>query len=112
VPPYNFEAAGEPARNRATATSGLRLGRYTITVGRGFYDGYLMLTSSSSYELFLPGGRSAGAGRYSFDTSGPRIRWQSGPLTNPQWDGTQNVEADGTMLKIRIGARAVATNSR
>jgi hypothetical protein len=108
---YSIKAAGAVARDKANAASGPRLGRYNITVGTGFFDGYLVLNSASRYELFLPGGKSAGAGQYGFDGSGPRVRWLSGPMKNPQWDGTQAVEAAGKMLKIRIGKRAVATNS-
>ena len=108
--PYLITAADAPAQDRATAVTGVRPGRYNITVGTGFYDGYLMI-DGGSYEMFLPGGRSAGSGSYSFDASGPRVHWLSGPLTNPIYDGTQMVEASGSMLKIRIGARAVATNS-
>jgi hypothetical protein len=110
VPPYQIQSAAAPARDRATAAAGVREGRYDITVGRGFYNGYLMI-HGGGYELFLPGGRSVGSGRYAFDAAGPRVRWLSGPLTNPLYDGTQMVEASGSLLKIRIGARAVATNS-
>jgi hypothetical protein len=110
VPPYQIESAGAPARDQATAAAGVRDGRYDITVGRGLYNGFLMI-HGGGYELFLPGGRSAGSGRYAFDAAGPRVRWLSGPLTNPLYDGTQMVEASGSLLKIRIGARAVATNS-
>jgi hypothetical protein len=108
---YSIKQASAPARDKVSAASGPRLGRYNITVGAGFYNGYLLLNPANTYELFLPGGKSAGAGRYSFDASGPRIRWQSGPMVNSQWDGTQRLEAAGPMLKIRIGARSVATNS-
>jgi hypothetical protein len=108
---YSIKEAGAPAQDTANAASEPRLGRYDITVGTGFYNGYLMLNSANTYELFLSGDSSAGAGQYDFDASGPRIVWQTGPMTDPQWDGTQTVEAAGTMLKIRIGTRAVATNS-
>jgi hypothetical protein len=107
---YSIKAAGSAAADRAVAGRGPRSGRYNITVGTGFYDGYLLI-AGSGYELFLPGDRSAGSGQYSFDPLGPRIRWLSGPMTNPQWDGTQLMEASGSMLKIRVGQRAVATNS-
>ena len=111
IPPYNLKAADADARNNATVAHGPRLGRYDITVGTGFYDGYFVLQSAAAYELFLPGGKSAGTGQYAFDASQARLRWLSGPLANHAWDGTQKLEASGTMLKVRIGARAVATNT-
>jgi hypothetical protein len=107
---YSIKATGSAAADRTAAGQGPRSGRYNITVGTGFYNGYLII-SGRGYELFLPGGKSAGSGQYSFDPSGPRVRWLSGPMTNPQWDGTQVVEASGKMLKLRIGKRAVATNA-
>jgi hypothetical protein len=107
---FNIKSADQRAKDAANAAGGPRLGRYDITVGSGFYDGYLVLRSASAYELFLPGDKSAGSGTYAFDPATTRIRWISGPLTDAGWDGTQQVEADRAMMKIRIGARAVATN--
>src|SRR5271166_4496356 len=108
---FNIKSADQRGAAAAPAGTGLRLGRYDITVGTGFYNGYLVLRTASAYELFLPGNVSAGGGTYDFDPSAMRIRWLSGPLTDSRWDGTQHVEAAGTMMKIRIGARAVATNN-
>jgi hypothetical protein len=108
---YSLKAAASVARDARTAASGPRIGRYNITVGAGFYDGYLMLTSPTGYELFLPGGKSAGTGQFAYNSSEGRIGWVSGPMTNLQWDGTQKIEAAGNLLKVRIGKRAVATNS-
>jgi hypothetical protein len=105
---FNIKAA---AASAATAATAPRTGRYDITVGTGAYDGYLVLRSANSYELFLPSGQSGGSGTYSFDPASRHIRWMSGPLTDARWDGTQAVEADHSMTKIRIGARAVATNT-
>jgi hypothetical protein len=107
---FNIKAADKAAKDAATAAMGPRLGRYVITVGAGIYDGYLVLRSASAYELFLPGDKSAGSGAYAFDPATTSVRWLSGPLTDSAWDGTQRVEGDGAMVKIRIGARAVATN--
>ncbi len=70
-----------------------------------------MITSASTYELFLPGGASAGKGTYTFNQASTSITWKSGPLTDPGYDGTQKLEGDGKMLKIRIGKRSVATNT-
>ncbi len=108
---YSIKAAASVARDARTVASGPRIGRYNITVGAGFYDGYLMLTSPTGYELFLPEGKSAGTGQFAYNSSEGRIGWVSGPMTNPQWDGTQKIEASGNLLKVRIGKRAVATNS-
>ena len=108
---FNVRPADKDVKASATAGRGPRLGRYTIAVGTGAYDGYLVLRSASEYELFLPGGASGGRGTYAFDAAGPRLRWISGPVTDPRWDGTQRLEGDGAMLKIRIGKRAVATNT-
>ena len=109
---YSIKDAGAKALNMATAAAGPSMGRYNITVGNGFYDGYFVLNSPTTYELFLSGGGSAGAGEYAFDPSGPRIRWLSGPMTDAAWDGTQTLEAAGNMMKIRIGTRSVATNTK
>ena len=108
--------AGGPKASASMATTppkGPRMGRYNITAGAGFSNGYLVLSSPSEYELFLPGGTSAGKGKYAFDSAGSRMRWISGPLTNPVWNGTQKLEleADEETQKIRIGERAVATNT-
>ena len=108
---FNLKAIG-PGADPSTAANGLRLGRYNITVGSSSaFDGYFVLTSAQDYELFLPGGTGGGRGQYTFDPAGSRIRWISGPLTDPRWDGTQQVESTGAMVKIRIGARTVATNA-
>jgi hypothetical protein len=111
VPVYQIKAADVYVKNAASAAAGPRIGRYNIAVGTGAYDGYLTINSANSYELFLPGGTSAGKGSYTFNKAATSIHWNSGPLTNAQWDGTQKVEGDGKMLKIRIGKRAVATNT-
>ena len=108
---FNIRPADKDAKDAATASMGPRLGRYNITVGTGFSDGYLILQSASAYELFLPGDKSGGRGAYAFDRANTSVHWMSGPLTDPAWDGTQKVEGDGGMMKIRIGARAVATNT-
>jgi len=108
---FNIRPADKDAKDAATASMGPRLGRYNIAVGSVSYDGYLILQSASAYELFLPGDKSAGVGAYAFDGSNATVHWISGPLADPAWDGTQKVEGDGAMVKIRIGARAVATNT-
>ena len=114
----NANAATAPSsaprlpRGTDTAAAGVRLGRYNIAVGSSTaFDGYVVLTSARDYELFLHGGKSGGRGEYTFDPAGSRIRWISGPLTDPRWDGTQQVESAGATVKIRIGARTVATNT-
>lgn len=108
---YTFNIKRANAGTQAAASTGPRLGRYDITVGKGLSDGTLVLSSDSTYELLLPGGKSWGTGRYAFDAANMRVRWLSGPLTDPTWDGTQKLEAHGAMVQIRIGARAVATNT-
>ena len=108
---FNLKTTGSDPKATTAAAAGLVFGRYNITVGSAnAFDGYLMLTSASDYELFLPSGKSAGRGQYSFDRAASRIRWISGPLTDSRWDGTQHVESAGAVVKIRIGARTVATN--
>ena len=111
VETYNIKPANIYAQNAALAAAGPRLGRYNIAVGTGAYNGYLMITSASTYELFLPGGASAGKGTYTFNQASTSITWKSGPLMDPGYDGTQKLEGDGKMLKIRIGKRSVATNT-
>jgi len=102
--------AAPPAANpKPVAANGLQLGRYNITVGSGASDGYLVLRSATSYELFLPGGKSGGAGSFSYDAAHSQLHWISGPLTNATWDGTQKLEHDANFAKIRIGKRTVAT---
>ena len=111
VETYNIKPADIYAKNAALAAAGPRIGRYNIAVGTGAYDGYLMIYSASSYELFLPSGTSAGKGTYSFNQASTSISWTSGPLTDARWDGTQKLDGNGKMLNIRIGKRSVATNT-
>lgn len=111
VATYEIKPGDINAKNAALAAAGPRIGRYDIAVGTGAYDGYLMITSASSYELFLPGGASAGKGTYTFNKASTSITWKSGPLTDPRWDGTQKLDGNGKMLNIRIGKAAVATNT-
>jgi hypothetical protein len=111
VATYDIKPADISAKNVALAAAGPRIGRYNIAVGTGDYDGYLMITSASSYELFLPSGASAGKGTFTFNKATTSIKWNSGPLTNPQYDGTQKLDGNGKMLNIRIGKRSVATNT-
>lgn len=108
---FNIKPGDINQKNAALAAAGPRIGRYNIAVGTGAYDGYLMIYSANSYELFLPSGTSAGKGTYTFNKATTSIRWNSGPLTNPQWDGTQKLDGNGKMLNIRIGKRSVATNT-
>jgi hypothetical protein len=107
---YNFNIRPPGAAGgRPPAPAMPQLGRYDITVGTGSDDGYLLLSTPTSYEIFLPGGKSGGAGTYAFDATSGTIRWSSGPLTNSTWDGTQQFETSGGFQKIRIGQRSVAT---
>lgn len=108
---FNLKAVRQDADNHALAAKGPRLGRYTITIGPGNFAGYLVLSAGGRYEYLLPGGRSGGTGHYSFDPKEVRVRWLDGPLATQGWDGTQKLEGDGAMLKIRIGKQAVATNT-
>jgi len=108
---YNFNikpSASSPSSSQPAPTTP-QLGRYDITVGAGAADGYLVLHSATSYELFLPGGKSGGSGAYAFDTASGKVRWMSGPLTDSTWDGTQQFETSDGFQKIRIGKRTVAT---
>lgn len=111
VETYNIKPADIYAKNAALAAGGPRIGRYNIAVGTGAYDGYLMITSATTYELFLPSGTSAGKGTYTFNPATTSISWKSGALTDPRYDGTQKVDGNGKMLNIRIGKRSVATNT-
>jgi hypothetical protein len=107
---YNFNV--KPAASAVAPLPNLttpQFGRYDITVGSGLYDGYLVLNSATSYELFLPGGKSGGSGTYSFDAASGKVHWNSGPLTDTAWDGTQQFEVSGGFQKIRVGQRSVAT---
>lgn len=108
---FNLKDARQDADNHALAAKGPRLGRYTITIGPGHFAGYLVLSAGGRYEYLLPGGRSGGTGHFAFDPKDVRVRWLDGPLATQGWDGTQKLEGDGAMLKIRIGKQAVATNS-
>lgn len=108
---FNLKDVRQDANDAALAMKGPRIGRYTITIGAGSFAGYLVLSPNGLYEFLLPGGKSGGTGRYAFDAREARIRWQNGPMADPLWDGTQKLEGDGAMLKIRIGKRAVATNT-
>ncbi|MBV9550506.1 MAG: hypothetical protein JO256_12640 [Alphaproteobacteria bacterium] len=108
---FNLKDVHQDANNAALAAKGPRLGRYTITIGGGSFAGYLMISAGGRYEVLLPGGKSGGAGRYLFDAKAGRMRWLDGPLADPGWDGTQKLEGDSGMLKIRIGKQAVATNT-
>jgi hypothetical protein len=111
VATYEIKPADIYAKNAALAAAGPRIGRYNIAVGTGAYDGYLMINSANSYELFLPSGASAGRGTYTFNKATTSITWNSGPLTDKQFDGTQKLDGNGKMLNIRIGKRSVATNT-
>lgn len=106
---FNIQPAGRDAANAAAAAGGPQPGKYTVTIGAGLFQGYLVLRPSGVYEMLLPGGKSGGNGTYRFDAGAGTVTWLSGPLTDPGWDGTQRFEADGKMRKIRIGKRAVAT---
>lgn len=106
---FNVQSVGRDAANAASAAKGPQPGKYTITIGSGLFDGYIFLHPAGVYEVLLPGGKNGGNGTYRFDAAAGKVAWLSGPLTDPGWDGSQKVEADGKMLKIRIGKRAVAT---
>jgi hypothetical protein len=79
---------------------------YNITNGRPLYDGYFML-NGGTYEVFLPGGKSGGSGRYHFGADTKTMQWISGPFTNPDWNGTQKFEVDGNNQKIRLRRNTV-----
>jgi hypothetical protein len=70
------------------------------------YDGYFVL-NSDLYELFLPGGKSGGNGRCSFDADTGTMHWVSGPFAKPDWNGTQRFEVDGKNQKIRLRRNTV-----
>jgi hypothetical protein len=94
------------------APSAPRNGKYSIYVYKlgtpAMYDGYFML-NGNSYEVFLPGGKSGGSGKCSF--SADAMHWISGPLANPDWNGTQKLEVDGNNQKIRLRTNTVAWNT-
>jgi hypothetical protein len=108
---FNIKPIDTVVRNESASAAGPRPGRYNFTIGAGLGDGYLVITSTDSYALFLPGGKSAGHGRFAFDRASATIHWISGPLTDPRWDGTQKLESDGKIMKIRLGKRSVASSS-
>jgi hypothetical protein len=79
---FNLKATDSNPTKAAMDSKAPAMGRFDITVGKGLSNGYLVFSSASEYELFLPGGRSAGKGRYAFDSAGSSIRWISGPMTD------------------------------
>jgi hypothetical protein len=103
-------ANGASGPSASAVQGGPRNGKYTIyaysTYGRAMYDGYFVL-NSGLYELFLPGGKSGGNGRCSFDADTGTMHWVSGPFANPDWNGTQRFEVDGKNQKIRLRRNTV-----
>ena len=113
---YWIKARNADAINNALAADGPRTGKYTIYVynsGFGAYDGYFILKGGGNYEVYLPGGSSAGKGNYSFDKAKMVVIWKSGPFANKAWDGTQKfeVERGGKTNIIRLKQNTIGTNS-
>ena len=113
---YWIRKRNTQARADAAAKNGPRLGKYLIygyATSFAAYNGYFMLTGGNNYEVFLPGGKSAGSGTYSFDKSTSTVKWNSGPFASKDWDGTQklDVERDGKTYIIRLKARTIGTSS-
>jgi hypothetical protein len=120
-PRTNGSGSGAPAKagaDGAIATppsenpkpGGPRNGKYSIyvysTSGRPMYNGYFVL-NGGTYEVFLPGGKPGGSGRYHFAADTKTMEWISGPFANSDWNGTQQFEVDGDNQKIRLRRNTV-----
>lgn len=66
--------------------------------------------SGGTYEAFLPGGRSTGTGKYSFNAAQQTVVWETGPYAG-QWGGAFTVEREGKTHKIRLKSTTIATNN-
>lgn len=113
---YWIRARNTQVKANAAAKNGPRLGKYLIygyATSAGAYNGYFILKAGDNYEVFLPGGKSAGSGTYNFDKSTTTVKWNSGPFASKDWDGTQklDVERDGKTYIIRLKARTIGSNS-
>lgn len=113
---FDLHARNEQEKADAEAAKGPRLGKYLIygyPTSVGVYNGYFVLQSGGTYEVFSPGGRSTGNGTYNFNGATKTVKWNSGPFTDKIWDGTQklDVERDGKTHIIRLKRTTIGTNS-
>jgi hypothetical protein len=95
--------------------AGPRPGKYLIhaygaTNKPPLYLGYFLLEKDGAYEVFLPGDKSTGKGKYAFDAKKNEVTWQTGPYAK-DWMGTFTVEREGKTHQIRLKRTTVATNS-
>ncbi|QKG51784.1 hypothetical protein [Hymenobacter sp. BRD67] len=113
---YWIRPRNTQAKADALAANGPRLGKYLIYVyatSFGAYNGYFLLQPGGNYQLFLPGGKSAGGGTYAFDRATATVKWQTGPFASKDWDGTQKliVEREGKGYTIWLKNRTIGSNS-
>src|SRR5665213_1035082 len=101
---YSIRKANTTAKNNAGVAAGPPMGKYNIYVyggGPALYNGFFTL-NNGSYQVFLPGGKPGGSGSYTYDAANTTFHWLSGPFKNPDINGTQKFEVDGTQKKIRL----------
>lgn len=72
-----------PTPQTAAGTTSPRMGSYYVmtygNVSNPIRIGTFELRADGTYQAYLNGGKSAGAGRYNFDRSRGEVRWLSGP---------------------------------
>ena len=68
------------------------------------------LSGGNKYQVFLHGGKPAGAGTYKYDPAKSAVIWLTGPYVD-QWDGDFKIERQGKTHSIRLRRTTFATNS-
>jgi hypothetical protein len=66
--------------------------------------------SSGTYKAYLPGDKTTGEGRCSYNAETHILSWDSGPYAGV-WKGEFTIEREGKTHKLRLKSNTVATNS-
>jgi hypothetical protein len=106
-----------PAVSAGDANQPPRLGKYNILSfgagGKHLYLGHLELLAGGKYRVSRSAdGNYFGQGAYTFDVTGKKIQWISGPYKDQaDWGGGFEITRQGKTHSIRLRSGTLATNS-
>ena len=108
-------AAWIPAVRGDEPATGPRPGKYLIlsygaTNRPPLILGYVVLEGGTTYNVFLPGDKPAGSGKYSYDAAKKAVVWETGPYVK-EFGGGFEIDREGKTHKIRLKRTTIATNS-
>lgn len=104
-----------PSARGDDAATGPRPGKYLIlsygaTNRPPLVLGYVILEGGTTYNVFLPGDKPAGSGKYSYDATKKAVIWETGPYVK-EFGGGFEIDREGKTHKIRLKRTTIATNS-